>query len=190
MTIRFGIDYYDLRAYYRDFVKTTPSMVWRRWLLAILLPVVLFADPLSSILSGTPYNVDAVFFYMLAAISAVWVAVVFILYRNMPSRLARKVIANPQNVGVVGYREMTFSDDGICVKREDSESQMSWSAIVKAKDIGTHFLLYVAATQAFMVPKHKMNRSDVETLESLLKMHDLLNNKNKKLKNNGKFLFR
>lgn len=174
MTIRFDIDYYDLRAYYRNFVNTNKSMIWRKWLLALFLPVMILAEPVISIFSSSPYRVDPVFWWMMVIISLVWIALVFIMYRTMPARLARKVMTNPENAGIVGYREMSFTDEEIRTKSDKTEGKLSWSAIVKAKDAGTHFLLFVNANQAYIIPKRAMDSGQIEELGSLLKAHKLL----------------
>jgi hypothetical protein len=179
MTIKFDIDYNDLVAYYRYFAKTSKNMIFGKWLRVLIVPALMLINLLSS--SSSEYDKKFGLFVLLVhvLISAVWVIIILVIEHSRPARIVRKQITNPENIGIIGYREMTFTDDGIIAKSEKSETKMSWDAIVKVTETGTYFLPYIGANQAFIIPKQKITPQDVETLESLFKAHNLLINKTK-----------
>jgi hypothetical protein len=180
MTIRFGTDYYDLLTFYRYSVKANRALQWRKWMLVVFVPVFIFFNPVVYLFRSPPRILEAEFWWMMAVISAAWIVAVLVAYRNMPARMTRRLMANPENASLWGYGEMTFTDDGITAKDDRSESGVKWHAVVKVRDTGTHILIYVTANAAYIVPKKKIAAQDVATIEALLAAHGLHINKMKK----------
>ena len=172
MTIGFDIQLPDVLAFTKHYVATNKNLR-RTWNVLTWIGPVLF---IGLVLLQTKPGTDAFLGGIVGAVllSVFYVLLLLLARRRTPLRLAKQVFSNPENSNLIGYREMTFSEDEILLKSDKIDLKMAWNTIIKVGDMDTHFLLYTGSNQAYIIPKRKITLQDVETLNVLFKSHNLL----------------
>lgn len=171
MTIGFDLELPDVLAFTKHYVKTNKRFRRVKTIGFIVGPLIFFIMLLPKLEPGTDIFVGALVGWVLC--SLFYALILILAFRRMPARMAKQVSSNPENANLIGFREMTFSDDEIKVKSDKIDLKMNWDVMVKLGDTDTHYLLYTGENQAYIIPKQKISEQDVKTLDSLFKAHNL-----------------
>ena len=98
-------------------------------------------------------------FSFLALFSGRW-------YRLIIKGRAKRVLKSGKNKTLLGERELILGEDKITSVTEHSQSDFSWSTVEKIGGDENGFYLFVAANQAFVLPK-RIFASEAEEKEML-----------------------
>jgi hypothetical protein len=83
-------------------------------------------------------------------------------------RTMRKRVDVPENANLFGMRTIEPDDEKIHLIADKSETTLQWDAIVKYAELDGHFLLFVGADQACIIPKRAMTETQIDELRQLL----------------------
>lgn len=171
MTLCFDLTFSDMLAFTRHYVTTSKRIRRVKKMYMFGGSLFFFVIVLSQLKPGTDAFVGGLTAAIL--ISLIFILLCLILFRRIPARMAKQLSSNPENANLIGFREMTFSNDEIKVKNDKLDVKMSWDMIVKLGNTDTHYLLYTGENQAYIVPKQKISGEEVKTLDALFKAHNL-----------------
>jgi YcxB-like protein len=86
-----------------------------------------------------------------------------------PMLNARRFFADPRNAKPTRYQ---FSDSGVLVQHSTGNSELNWTAFVKARETHSCFLLYVNKAWARVIPKRCFTEpSEITALRELVRKH-------------------
>ena len=71
-----------------------------------------------------------------------------------------KLFLKEENQALLGPKTVTFSDTGIHVKSELSESRQQWKSITRRTENEKLYFLYTSSIQALIIPKRIMRNSE------------------------------
>jgi YcxB-like protein len=105
--------------------------------------------------AASPHNFDLFFFYTLLVLASIYILPLFSI-KNSCRKHALAFYNNPLNSGTFLQTEMMFSETGIFGKYSYGECNYRWGCINKKVETTEHFLLYIGADQAFILPKRAL----------------------------------
>ncbi|MCK5061449.1 YcxB family protein [Candidatus Parcubacteria bacterium] len=80
-------------------------------------------------------------------------------YRQMKKNV-KKLISEDANNGLVGDQKMIISEEGIKTVNEYKKSETTWAGVNKLMENNNYFFIYIAAYQAYVVPKRCFNSKE------------------------------
>lgn len=143
----------DLAAFNRYHAEHSPfyrQMKLRAWLAvpAYMVLVGLFAV----LLSGT-YVQTLKDFWPLWALAAVYALYYPFLYRKQMARTLKSVLAEGKNLGVIGPHAVRITPEALYLRDAYRSSSIRWPAVEQIVRGRGYLYLYIAATQAAIVPE-------------------------------------
>ena len=88
-------------------------------------------------------------------------------------------------INLFGFQDYIFDESSIICKSVNSESILKWNGIKEIDETSEYFFIYIARSQAFIIPKRELKGNETDDLRVILKQHVLHYNtiiKNKKNK--------
>jgi hypothetical protein len=161
MNIRYEITIDDVVAFQMHHVAHSKTIQRQK---SILIGIVGFACLIAAIfIFAIEPNV------LLAAITAVITSAVSfgllaytfnVSYRRGIERLARDLLAEGGNRGILGVHEIRIDDTGVTEWTAVSESRHTWHGIDQIVETDEYAFLYISALQAHVIPKHAVIAGD------------------------------
>ncbi len=94
-------------------------------------------------------------------IAAVWIVVPKVIWWSLPW-VYRRHMRTGKNTAILGSHELQLLQDGLKRTHSQSESKVSWAAVDKLVSTRQYLGIYVAANNAFLVPKRSFDSPENE----------------------------
>lgn len=106
-------------------------------------------------------------------------AVIFFLFtfaipyfqRPFIGRRLSAIYNAPENESMLQRKEYIFSDTGINISSQFTNTKLQWPAIIKKVETPDYFFLYQTSIHAMIIPKRFFNDWQLTDLEKLLSTH-------------------
>lgn len=99
-----------------------------------------------------PHSLDLFYFYVIFVLLSIFITPLF-YFKNTCRKQALAFYNDPLNADSFSASEMILSETGIFAKCIHSETKYQWNRINKKVEIAEHFILYISAGQAIIIPK-------------------------------------
>lgn len=151
--INYQLTMEDLAAFNRYHAEHSPyyrQMKLRAWLAvpAYMILVGFFAV----LLTGT-YVQSTIDFWPLWALAVVYALYFPFLYRKQQAQAVKTVMAEGRNLGVIGPHAVRLSPEALYLRDAYRSSSIRWPAVEQIVRGRGYLYLYIAATQAAIVPE-------------------------------------
>jgi hypothetical protein len=100
-------------------------------------------------LANFTLKTDVIIFFL---VGSFWVLLLPMLSKQGVKRRARTIVKNARPGAVIGYREITVSEEHIWYKSELYDNKLKWGVIQKLDQMPSHVLIYLAETSALIIP--------------------------------------
>ena len=154
MTARFQVTPSMLYDAQRDVMRQIPWMRWGGVFVIVVFP--LFMIGMSLAYGGTARGALAQNGGLIIGLPVFWLVGIPLLMRWTAKRTLR---STPAFQGNLVYE---FSDSGLQLKSEVSESHLTWSALTRVVETRGFFLLFQNKAMALFVPKSALDASSSE----------------------------
>lgn len=79
-------------------------------------------------------------------------------YRHI-TRMAKKMIKEGKNEGLLGEHRMIFTDEGIEDHTSNGQTKVNWTGITEFKEDDANFYLYNSSVSAYILPKRDLENA-------------------------------
>jgi hypothetical protein len=149
MQLEYEVTDGDMLAFTEYHMANSPSYLrtQREWQFGVA-GIVLVAVSIAAWVKGST-------FLLLVGIlfAAIWIATWPREFRKMGLKQAKRILAEGSNRSLLGPQRLEIRDDGLRCVAAAGESLLRWPAIDRIASTTEHTFVYVAAAQAFAIPK-------------------------------------
>lgn len=93
-------------------------------------------------------------------VSILWIIFYPNYFYKLIAKNVKKAIREGDNDGLLGKRQMSFSDNGLTDYTHSGKTEISWQGVKEFKEDDDYFFLYNSAVSAYIIPKRELVHSD------------------------------